>query len=455
MNNCPYKNARDTCGLQALTVPAGKPTTAYCSECSEVVFRCTSGHWNRAFARYCTQCSQKLIKPAQWSMASANAQRTALLPNISSVDSLSQKHGFILKAANTPEVGTEKDIPGLLAFDGLIVIPNFETNTLDAYTIAKPTQQKNLSLKWSAPVDERLTYGTTPIYHGVHLFYVVPGKILRKPVTDGEASLVALDNVDPANICPVPKCAPLKCRVNGKQTMVVGLEQGMLMLNLTNNDAYYIQHKFFSENTVLGPTQCGDYIVFTTLEGQIFSLNTSSTPYSLQVKKIKGISFSAPISIGESVYFEELRADGNRGLTRFEPSSGRLSKATSLDSDRNRYDLFTNPPLTDGNRIFMSDRYGKHIYIHETTDGYSFIRDLPQKDNRYLFAPHLSIVANNRIYSATSYGLTILEIGKDSPPRYQSLSMGFTNTPVPVTRPIRYGNKLFIFCKEQLICLDC
>ena len=177
-------------------------------------------------------------------------------------------------------------------------------------------------------------------------------------------------------------------------------------------------------------------------------------------KMYRDISFSAPISLGGRVYFEALSGSGNRSLACFNPSSGELSKEMEMDNDpesyfENRHALFTHPPLTDGKRLFVSDRYGKQIYIYDIEDGYSSERNLPQNDVRYMFAPHLSIVVNNRIYSPTSYGLTTLDLAQNYAAGHQSLAMGMSTAPKPIARPIRYGDKLFIFCEDRLLCLDC
>ena len=82
-----------------------------------------------------------------------------------------------------------------------------------------------------------------------------------------------LNDVTSVHIQPIPQCAPLKCYINRTPTMIVGLAQGVLLLDLINNESDYIEHKFFSENTVMSPVQCQEYIVFTTLQGQIFTLN--------------------------------------------------------------------------------------------------------------------------------------------------------------------------------------
>ena len=463
MNNCPYANESATCDLPPAEADQGgkqAPTITYCEQCSQVVFRCTSGHWNRAFARYCTQCGQKLEKPAQWDMASANAQRTATLPQTDSVDLLDRNYGFHSWAANVPEIEIDYALPGLIAIDGLVIVPNPRDKKLDAYTIAKPSNQKNLSLKWSISLNDLLTYGTTPIYHELQLFYLVSGGILRQSIFGGEAKPVELNNVDAAAIEPIPTCTPLKCDVNGKPTIVVGLEQGMLLFDFTNNDGNYIKHKFFSENTVMSPTQCGEHIVFTALQGQIFSLNTGIRPYTAQLKGFGGLSFSAPVSLGENVYFEELRDNGDRRLTRFDPSSGQLTKAVDMDNEPEhslemRRSFFMHPPLTDGKQVFLSDRYGKVVYTYDIKNGSLPEKRLSKNDSRQMFVPHKSIVVSNRIYSAHSSGLTVLEFGLNQNVQYQSLAMGLPTAPSPVARPIRYGDKLFILCKDRLICRDC
>ena len=116
MNVCPYAHESATCGLLS---PEVDGTTAYCNQCSQFAFRCAAGHWNRAFARYCTHCGQKLEKPAQWGMASGNPQRTATLPQMPSGDA-----GFRSWVANIPKIESGENLPGLLAIDGLIIVPN-------------------------------------------------------------------------------------------------------------------------------------------------------------------------------------------------------------------------------------------------------------------------------------------------------------------------------------------
>ena len=458
MNVCPYTNEGATCGLLS---PEVDGTIAYCNQCSQFAFRCAAGHWNRAFARYCTHCSQELEKPAQWSMASGNSQRTAALPQMPPIDSLNHD-GFGSWVANIPEIESGENLPGLLAIDGFIVVPNPRERRLDAYTIVNDSDQENLNLRWSISYNSKLTYGSTPIYHGLHLYSVVSGGIQKTSVINGETELINnINGVDADQIEPIPACAPLKCDVNGKPTMVAGLNRGMLLFNFANNTGVYIQHNFFeATNAPMSPTLCGQYIVFTSKRGDVFALNIGTKPFKIQCLPTQKISFSAPVSLNGLVYFEALSDSGNRRLARFDPNLRQLSKAANLDhlperDFENRLSLFIHPPLTNGKRVFLSDRSGQSVYTYDSDRGASLpIRRLPDGTGKHRFIPHRSIMMNNRIYAAHSSGLTIWELDQNWHVQTHSLAMGQSTNPTPVARPIRYGNKLFILCEDRLLCRE-
>ncbi len=454
MNGCPYVNNPTVCGL---TETDGTATVAYCKACSEIAFRRASGPWNRAFSRYCTQSGDKLEKPAVWGMASGNPHRTGTLPQRPAVDELKREHGFSTGVAPIGEIQTDADLPAPLAIDGVIVVPNPEQKWLDAYTIADFSEP--LKLKWRIAYEEALTYGSTPIYHGLHLYYVGSDRLMRQPVTGGEAAPVEIAGVDPAHLRSNPMCAPLKCYVNGTPTLVAGLEQGPLLFNLSKNSGRYNDHQFFSENTVLSPTQCGDRIVFTALEGKILSLkigpDIQTKPHSYQ-----NVYFSAPVSVNGQVYFETVSPNGDRSLACFNPNTGGLSKIGDMDSEQEanfdyRLKLFTHPPLTDGKRLFFTDRFGEQLYVYDSKQGLFRPRALPQNNSHHRLVPHLSIVVNHQIYSVTTTGLTIFPLTNINAAQHQSLAMGRPTNPSPLTRPIRYGNKLFVLCRDRLLCLEC
>ena len=453
MNVCPYTNGNATCGLLS---PEVDGTIAYCNQCSQFAFRCAAGHWNRAFARYCTHCSQELEKPAQWGMASGNPQRTAILPQMASID-----EGFGSWVASIPEIKSGENLPGLLAIDGLIVVPNPRERKLDAYTIVNDADQEAPHLRWSISFNSELTFGSTPIYHGLHLYSVVLGGIQKTSVIDEETEFINnINGVDADQIEPIPGCAPLKCEVNGKPTMVFGLNRGMLLFNFANDAGKYIQHNFFeATNVPMSPTLCGQYIVFTSKRGDVFALNIGTKPFKMRYLPPQKRWFSAPVSINGLVYFEALSDSGNRSLARFDPNSGQLSKAVGMDSEpehsfENRRTLFIHPPLTNGKRLYLSDRYGQRVYTYDSNRGPLPIKQLQDGTGKHRFIPHQSIVINNRIYAAHSSGLTIWELDKNWHAQTHSLAMGQPTNPTPVARPIRYGDKLFILCKDRLICRD-
>ena len=453
MNVCPYAHESTTCSLLS---PEVDGTVAYCNHCSEFALRCAAGHWNRTFARYCTHCSQELEKPAQWDMASGNPQRTAALPQMPSID-----EGFGSWVASIPEIESSENLPGLLAIDGFIVVPNPRERKLDAYTIVNDSDQENLNWKWSISYNSKPTFGSTPVYHGLHLYSAVSGGIHKTSVINGDTELINnVNGVDAAQIEPLPSCAPLKCDVNGKPTMVAGLNRGMLLFNFANNTGVYIQHNFFeATNAPMSPTLCGPYIVFTSKRGAVIALNIGTKPFKMRYLPPQKRSFSAPVSINGLVYFEALSDSGNWSLVCFDPTSGQLSEAADLDhlperDFESRLSLFIHPPLTNGKRLFLSDRSGQSVYTYDSNRGPLPIKQLQDGAGRHRFIPHQSIVINNRIYAAHSSGLTIWELDQNWHVQTHLLAMGQSTNPTPVARPIRYGNKLFILCKDRLLCRD-
>ena len=456
MNVCPYANTSETCGLPSVNADHGS-IVAYCQKCSDAVFRCASGHWNRAFARYCTQCRRELEKPAQWGMASGNPHRTATF----SADSVDINLGLNSGVVDMPLIESGENLPGMLAIDGLFVLPNPRDKRLDAYTIINIKEGINLNYQWGIEFNTPLTHGLTPIYHGLHLYSVVSGGILKVSVVSGKTELINnINGVETDKIKPIPRCAPLKCDVNGKPAMIVGLDRGMLLFDFAKHDGLYIKNDFFHvANTPMSPTLCGTFIVFTFLRGGVFSLNTDTTPYKNRYLALQGRSFSAPVSLNGLVYFEALSDSGKRSLARFNPISGELSNVKDLDNEPKqnleaRLTLFTHPPLTDGQRLYLSDRSGHVVYTYDSDKGSYPAKLLPNEAEKHRFIPHQSIVVNNRIYSAHSSGLTVWEFERSRHVQTQPLSMGHPTTPTPVARPIRYGSKLLILCKDRFICRD-
>ena len=455
MNLCPYIdgdaiNEASPCGLSSTE---GSQSIAYCKRCSQIAFQCTEGHWSRAYARYCTQCNAELEKPAQWRMASGNPQRTAVLP----VDTLTHD-GFRSFMIHTPHIESGENLPGLLAIDGLIVVPNPPEQKLDAYAIVDDSEGRHLSLRWSAELNSELTYGSTPVYHGLHLYSVVSGGIQKISVIDGKTEFIDINRID----TPLPQCAPLKCDVNGRPTMIIGVDGGLFLFDFTiDSELSYIERDFFyAANVPTSPVLCGTYIVLTSKQGGIFSLNISEPRFRIRNIPRRNRWFSAPVSLNGLVYFEALSDTGNRSLARFEPISGQvLSNAADLDSEQTQHfdtrpARFTQPPLTDGRQLYLSDISGRTtVYAYDSEDGFLREKSLPHgSDHR--FVPHQSLFLNGRIYSAHAGGLTTLKLDGNISVQTPSLSMGSPTGPSPIARPIRYVDSMFILCKDRLICRD-
>ena len=454
MNACPYTSESATCELISSKVAE---TIAYCDECSQFAFRCAKGHWNRAYARYCTRCRQVLEKPPQWDMASANPQRTANF----SADSVDVNLGLNSGVVDTMPIETSENVPGILVIDGLFVLPNPKHKRLDAYTIVNIKNSIHLHHRWGIDFSTPLTYGSTPIYHALHLYSIVSRRIQKTNIISGRTDFIRnINGIATEQIQPFPGCAPLKCNVNGKSTMVVGLKHGMLLFDLAKHDGLYIKDDFFIQaNEPMSPTFCKTYIVFTSKRGYVFSLNIGKNPFTWRSFSYQKMSFSAPVSLNGLVYFEALNDNGTRSLACFDPTSGQLSKAAGMNSEpvqhlESRRALFTHPPLTDGKRLYVSDRYGQVAYTYDGNNSFLSEKSLPEGDSHHRFVPHQSIVVNNRIYSAHSSGLTVWGLEWSRHVQTQSLAMGSPTTPFPVTRPVRYGGKLFILCKDRLLCRD-
>ena len=239
--------------------------------------------------------------------------------------------------------------------------------------------------------------------------------------------------------------------------MIAGLKQGLLLLDLDSRDGDYLRNDFFNaENEPMSPTLCGAHVVFTSKQGHIFALDIGMGVFKSVTKSYPALSFSAPTSLGGSVYFEALNAGGKRSLARYQPQTAQLSQVATLDEVSNlapHLKLFVHPPLTDGQRLFLSNRSGQARYTYLSDVEGDTVFSAERKLSMGLFVPHRSIAVDNRIYSAHSSGLTIQKLEPTYAVSHQSLAMGQPENPVPVAPPIRYADTLFILCEDRLVCL--
>lgn len=460
MKICHIANKGTTCNISVPETEEnnkGIPQIAYCKQCSHIALQCSSGHWNLAFARYCTQCGQKLQKPINWDMASANPQRTAIFCTEQKDINTRLNSGVV----TTPKIESYENVPSLLVIDGVIILPNMTENKLEAYTIKNIKNNIQLNKKWVIDYNGKLTYGSTPVYYGLHLYSVITGGVQKASVYDGKTELInKISGISENHIEPLPGCAPLKCKIYGRSTLIAGVKNGFLLFDFANDNGQYIEDTFFNNmRTPLSPTLCGNSIVFTTKKGSILSLNIDTNPFERNSLSTENRSFSAPVSVDELVYFEVLNDNGIRSLACFDPINGKLFKAADLDTESTqnldiRRKLFIHPPLTNGRRLYLSDRSGYAAYIYDSDRGKLPDKSLPNRTENHRFVPHQSIFVNNSIYSAHSSGLTVWQLDNNSPVQTHPLSMGSHTPPRPVTRPVRYGGKLYILCDDRFICRD-
>lgn len=459
MKICHLANKGTTCNISVPETEEnnkGIPQVAYCTQCTHIVFQCSSGHWNVAFARYCTQCGQKLQKPTNWDMVSANPHRTATQPDNSTV-SLDIKNGFGSWAAGIPEIEPHEDLPKLLAFDGLIVIPNTSSKSLDAYSIVNPENNRHLKLQWSIELNTPLTQGSTPIYHGLHLYTVVSGGIQKTNVVNGKTERLNINGRDTSKFEPIPTCAPLVLSVGNNPTMVTGLNQGLLLLDLNTHKVDYFENEFFDEeNRPLSPVLCGTCLVFTSLHGKIFTLNIDENSQPNPPLAFKDIYFSAPVTLESFVYFEALNKNGDRAIVRYDPELDKTLVVVNFDNDHDlegRLSYYTHPTLTDGKKLFVADNSGKPIEIPPTDQNILGKLNTNGSDQHILIT-YRSIVVDNSVYSAHENGLSVYSQDQNTVVSGRSLAMNWPDRPLTIAPPTQYGNKLFILCQDRLVCLD-
>lgn len=394
-------------------------------------------------------------------MAYANESRTASLPRQEGIDILETIYGFQAWSIEFPRNGYADDIPSLLAFDGLILVPNLKDRRLEAFDIAAVNGSPHP--KWSVGFSEPPTYASTPVYYGLHLFYAVRGAIRRVSVLDGKVEEIQMNNITPSHIVPVPGCAPLLFyyNANGRLIpfMLVVLQNDLLFYNLESRKAFCQSRSIFpNEDVPRSPVFCENYIILTSKGGTIFSFDLNQKPLRSKLISARGFLFSAPVAINGKIYFETVeQKTGLRSIKCYEKETGQLSSIPLGNSNNNCIDnlegyqsVLIRSPLTNGSQLFLSDQFGKIMYVY--TDGILESHNLTSK-SRGRFVPHRSIVVNDQIYSASRWGLTVFSV-RSGESRPISLARGGFSNPSPIAPPIRYGDKLFVLCEDRLVCMS-
>lgn len=463
MNECPYSPDHFVIDEKEINQVASPPPLAvgYCRECSRIAFRCSACQsWNRALCQYCVQCGKRLnAKPEVWAMAYANEERTSSL-ELKAADGLDARFGFNNWSIKLGDGGKfYGDIPSLLAVDGLIIYPNLFANRLeirDIVTTAEGTP------KWSIPFNQPLSCSSTPVYYGLHLYYVVRGHIMRQSLFDGSTQCAfPSDSTPHSAIIPVPGCAPLifALKLPGYEESVplalFVLPDRLLFLDLKFGRAAWQSHGIPTpQDAPRTPVICNGRVVLTSEQGRILEFDMNQNPPKPNLIASDGHSFSAPVVVDNRIYFEAVEKEtGGRKIGRYHPGEGQVAYKNLRDekiADLDRHQsLLLHPPLTNGHYLIFSDRFGEkmYLYLNEVVESHTL-----SANEREKFVPHQAIVLGNRIYSASRYGLTIFDLLSK---RSNTLSLTqIGSRPHPIARPIRYADKLFVLCEDRLVCLN-
>lgn len=459
---CPYHNDDKLIPLikqpEMTGIQADPPTTVgSCPHCLETILRCHNCfNWNRAFAQYCTKCSSSLEKPMQWPMAGANSSRTGLSKFQKGIDVLQPEHGFQSWSMPRPE-NKSQDVPSLLAFDGLILVPNSQHNRLEAFPIAN---RGGGNPKWTIPFHSPMTYANTPVLYGLHLYYVVHGAFYKTSVLEGQTPKVILKHLDPAIIRPAQGCAPMLGSIKvGKEIqdlMVFVLENYLLLYFPRLGKTRKYSHGMSVEDAPRTVVQCGNYFVISSRSGKIVTFKLSGSEFRVSFNT--GLYLSAPVALDNKVYMEAIHKDsGQYFLYEYDPKHAKepenkrskkhnLEKADPGTSLLVREATFQFPPLTCKKQIILTDHMGKYRI---TFNGTFPVTSEFNKEEKQKFAPHFTLAVNSTFYSASRLGLTIFNKGDT---RSMPLDDGHGRSSPPVTPPIRYGDKLFILCSKHLFC---
>ena len=442
MGKCPYNSCHP--------LPVGRAVVAYCSSCSQIIFRCPEGHWNRAFSQFCTECGVPLEKPKNWDMAFANEARTAMVSSDLSIDELDTTC-FRGSIRINPIDDAGDVLPPLLAFDGFVLVPNPNENQIDAYSIYSNDEA---GAKWVIPFHEPLTLASTPIYHKLHLFYMMGGRLMKQSVLEQNIQAVDLNYSVSASIKPISTCMPLRFICEGMETLLVVLQDGLLWYNLETGEDLHIPCQFaadgdfplspvFFENQILLTTQRGNFYHFDLLEGQYWKINSTQQQ-----------ALSAPVVVEGKVYAEAVGNNDERCIAQYNLHTRQIDIVAKLDDVSFDQGHFIYPPLTDGKRLFLAGQDGRSLYIYDTSfSTHTPLSPYKVTDLRGFFLSHRSIVVNNQIYSVTATGLTIFNMASKQW-QHRTLALGEVGNPLshpkPMAPPIRYGDKLFILCQDQL-----
>lgn len=438
-----------------------------CENRHRLVFRCDKcGRWNRSFAIYCTQCGELLGNPENWSMAHMNNQHMSALRKPISLPS---NYGFCntpipLKNERDSDLTTGTPLPSMLTADSFLIFPNPYTKCLQIHNIVNPKNPKILEI----PFEPQLGLAQTPVFWGGHLYYAKSDGIFSASLFDKR--IIPLTNKP--EISPVPDCAPICISMkSGKTLIVFVLSDSILLYNpFENSFIQEIPHDIRSPDRIRSPVYLSGHLIFTTEYGRLLDINLST----FQLNEADGgdaqYYFSAPVVANGQVCFEAVDKKMTRYIGRYHPDGGRVvyqPLIVDMAREAEKYpsyptDILTAPPLSDGTRLILSDRFGKELYLYTVSsyphDSGIQLRRLPS-DEKDMVTQHSSVIvacasfiSDRSIYAISQFGITNYNLDNNTSSTQPLLVEGRRDK--PISAPICFGNKLFVLGQKDVFCIQ-
>ena len=429
-----------------------------CPECNRLLLRCAkcSEQQNKdskdsktasmPVARFCVNCKDRLVSPSDWPMAHANSARTSSFETLTGRINVPNWSKLIPKTSFEDPSQFHR-LPALIATGGMVIVPNFQENAFDSYSI---TNGEHL---WRTPLDGVLQYASTPVYYALSFYLILEKKLLRISLLDGGVEVVSQS----PHIVPAEKCAPLVIvqyspknqpyRETAK--LIWGLDGRILCYSVENGEgkSEFLDHS--AGDSLRTPVAINpNRILFTSGKGIIYELTLEEN--EIKEMEVGDYSLSVPCILGGLVYFHGVTDSADRWLFNFNPKNGDINQRRILpdDSLSDVTEFETSlwyPPVVLGSYAILSD------YRRQTLIRWTGNKVQSAKFETHRFTAHQSAVIKQRIFSLSESGLYSWDL-QSRADSMTSLTRKSGDKPKPIGFPAVYANKLLVWCEDRLIC---
>lgn len=440
LKKCPYPNCNNEKEIKS------DGGIGWCPECFNMVIACSCGVWNKAFANFCTRCPQKLQKPTSWTMAYGNPYKSS---SITSAGNIRLNFPNWEKKLDEHIEDEGYNVPSIITADGLVIVPSLKSNQFYAYHI----KDKNIKLR--VPYNGKLSYSATPIFHGTSIFFAVEGEIRKASLIDSGTQEVETQQVIADNrIVLTDYCPPLIYKTNTQVLAIFGLKKHILIYDLKGKEHRFVEYNLDNnEDSIRMPVICHNKLILTSKLGKILTLNFEDDKLSelLPVHHSKDHYFSAPTVVSNKVYFQaiDLSNGHQRKMGVFVPTEDKVEFNNIHEEKVHNIPGFEKilnfPLLTNNSNIIVPSISGALIYISSG----GILRPHQIRKGKF-FLPY-SISVGKRIYSVSKAGISLFDIGGLGD-EVLRLTQTMGDNPLPISPPAVYGNKMFILCRDRLIC---